>query len=281
MLKKIDKAKNFLSENTLLFRCPICHSSVTQKDYALICGEKHRFDLSKKGTLYFLKTHIQTDYDHQMFVHRQAMIQSGMYEVMLKKIVPYMDNKELVIDVGCGEGSFLTALSEASTAKQKIGFDISKEGVYLASNQPIEAFWCAADLTNLPFADSSADCILNIFSPSHYKEFERVLKPGGQVIKIVPESDYLKELRAAFFPNDEKKQSYSNQKVIDKFSESMDVIVDERITTVFDIPKARRLDLLEMSPLEWQADAKIKEELKKHPLEKITVDLRMLVGEIR
>ena len=28
--------------------------------------------------------------------------------------------------------------------------------------------------------------------------------------------------------------------------------VDERITYCFDIPEERRLDLLEMSPLEWQ-----------------------------
>lgn len=282
MLKKIDKAKKFLSENTSSFRCPICRSSFIQTDYALICTEKHRFELSKKGTLYFLKTHIQTEYDHQMFVHRQAMIKSGMYESMLKKLVPYMNDKELVLDVGCGEGSFLNALSEASTAKKKIGFDISKEGIYLATNQPAEeTFWCAADLTNLPFADHSVDCILNIFSPSHYKEFARVLKPGGQVVKIIPEAGYLKELRAAFFPNDQKKQTYSNQKVIEKFSESMKIIDNERVTTVFEIPEARRLDLLEMSPLEWQADPKIKAELQRNPLEKITVDLRMLVGEYR
>ncbi|MBP1047735.1 methyltransferase domain-containing protein [Enterococcus sp. BWM-S5] len=281
MLKKIDKAKEFLLENSQLFRCPICHSSFLQKDYALICTENHRFDLSKKGTLYFLKTHVQTDYDQQMFTHRQAMIKSGMYENMLAEIAPYMDGKEIVLDVGCGEGSFLTELSKLSTAKVKIGFDISKEGIYLATNQPVDAFWCAADLTNLPFADQSVDCILNIFSPSHYKEFERVLKPGGQVVKIVPETDYLKELRTAFFPNDQKKQTYSNQKVIDKFSESMKLIADKRLTTVFDIPEERRLDLLEMSPLEWQADPEIKAGLKKQPLKKITVDLRMLVGEIR
>lgn len=281
MLKKIDKARNFLTEHTELFRCPNCHSSFVQKEYALICTNNHRFDLSKKGTLYFLKTHIQTEYDHQMFVHRQAMIKSGMYEEMLAEIVPYMNGKEVVLDVGCGEGSFLNALSEASTAKHKIGFDISKEGIYLATNQPEDAFWCAADLTNLPFSDRSVDCILNIFSPSHYKEFERVLRPEGQVVKIIPEAGYLSELRASFFPDDEKKQTYSNQKVLDKFSESMKVIEDKRITTVFDIPKERRLDLLEMSPLEWQADSKVKASLKKQPLEKITVDLRMLVGKTR
>ena len=68
-----------------------------------------------------------------------------------------------------------------------------------------------ADLTNLPFANEGLDTILNIFSPSHYQEFRRVLKADGTVIKIIPEENY-KGITSGFYPNDEKKQSYSNQK---------------------------------------------------------------------
>ena len=48
------------------------------------------------------------------------------------------------------------------------------------------------------FAPASFDTILNLFSPSNYQEFDRILKPGGQVIKVVPAASYLKELRQAF-----------------------------------------------------------------------------------
>ncbi|MBL1229786.1 methyltransferase domain-containing protein [Enterococcus sp. BWB1-3] len=281
MRKKIDKAKAFLAENRQLFRCPICHKSFVQESYTLKCEENHQFDLSKKGTLYFLKSHNQSEYNHEMFSHRQVMIKSGMYRKMLEKLIPFVQEKENIIDIGCGEGSFLTELTHLGMSGTKIGFDLSKDGIYLASNQPIEAFWCAADLTNLPFADQSADCLLNIFSPSHYAEFQRVLKPNGLVVKIVPETGYLRELREAFFPNNQAKQSYSNEKVIEKFSQSLAVVADERITSVFEIPQKKRLDLLEMSPLEWQADPKIKEVLKQNPLEKVTIDLRMLVGRVR
>ena len=82
----------------------------------------------------------------------------------------FLKNKT-VVDVGCGEGSFLAELSQAGLSGLKIGFDLSKEGIYLASNQPIDAFWCVADLTNLPFANEGLDTILNIFSPSHYQNF--------------------------------------------------------------------------------------------------------------
>ena len=43
--------------------------------------------------------------------------------------------------------------------------------------------------------------------------------------------------------------------------------VDERITYCFDIPEERRLDLLEMSPLEWQVSQEV--ELQQRPLEKL------------
>jgi len=54
MLKKIDRGRQFLAENHQLFRCPVCQEEVKKSDNGLICKNNHRFDLSKKGTLYFL-----------------------------------------------------------------------------------------------------------------------------------------------------------------------------------------------------------------------------------
>lgn len=281
MLKKIERAQQLLKKEAAVFRCPTCHEPMHVEGVGLICQQRHQFDLSKKGTLYFLNHGVQTEYNKKMFTSRGKMIQSGMYAPVLNKIMYYLPQNKTVVDVGCGEGSFLAELSQAGLSGLKIGFDLSKEGIYLASNQPIDAFWCVAHLTNLPFANEGLDTILNIFSPSHYQEFRRVLKADGTVIKIIPEENYLKELRAAFYPNDEKKQSYSNQKVVQRFAEELAVEVDERITYCFDIPEERRLDLLEMSPLEWQVSQEVKAKLQQRPLEKITIDVRLLVGRKR
>ncbi|MBO0440454.1 methyltransferase domain-containing protein [Candidatus Enterococcus ikei] len=281
MLKKIDLARNFLETHQEQFLCPVCKQAFQLKNYSLICAENHQFDLSKKGTIYFLSHSIQTEYNKKMLVHRSKMIQSGMYLPLLEKIIDLMNLTGDTLDVGCGEGSFLSALSSMGLAGSKFGFDISKDGIYLASNQPIDAFWCVADLTNLPFADQSMDTVLNIFSPSHYQEFQRVLKKDGTVIKVIPETNYLKELRAAFYPEDEIKQTYSNEKVLAKFSKEMDVLANERVTFTFAIPKENRLDLLEMSPLEWGVAEHVKEELKRNPLSEITIDVRVLKGKVR
>lgn len=274
MLKKIERSALFLAKQHELFICPKCHREMMQREKSLVCMNGHRFDLAKKGTLYFLDHQIKTEYDNHMFAPRGRMIRSGMYRPVIEKISQLIQTGN-VLDVGCGEGSFLQQITQFIQNPVTIGFDIAKEGIYLASNQPIEAFWCVADLTNLPFADHSFDTILNIFSPSHYREFKRVMKPEGCVIKVVPQSGYLKELRAVYHPDGE---TYSNEAVIQRFEEELTIDQRERVTYEFDIPVENRLDLLEISPLEWQVSPEIKARLAEDPLKKITIDIEILKG---
>ena len=148
----------------------------------------------------------------------------------------------------------------------------------LATEQPIEAFWCVADMTNLPFNDQSISHLLNIFSPSHYEEFRRVLKSQGKIIKVVPEADYLKELRALFYENNEAKQSYSNEKVVTKFAEELTLVSQERLTYQFPVPKENQIDLLKMSPLSWGATAEAFAKAQENNVETITIDVLILIG---
>lgn len=278
MLKKIDRGKAFIRQHWQLFRCPICHQKMTANDSGLLCQQGHRFDVSKKGTVYFLQRQIQTDYDQEMFAPRQRMIKSGMYQPLIDELRLLLSPTEKVLDVGCGEGSFLNAVLQEKPAVA-VGFDIAKEGVYLATNQEIAAFWCIADLTELPFTDEGFTTILNIFSPSNYQEFQRVLQPGGQLLKVIPGADYLRELREAFYPDDPAKQRYSNQPVLEKFQQVYPEVEQVPIRYVFNIPENRRLDLLEMSPLEWGVSPEIKAKLKEEPLSSITIDLLLLIGK--
>ena len=279
MLKKIERGAMFIETQSDLFRCPTCHQMMHTQEKALVCLEGHRFDVSKKGTLYFLNHQIKTDYDREMFEHRRKLIVHGMYQPLLDLLQPFCQNQR-ILDVGCGEGSFLQQLNEQATLLPSVGFDISKEGIYLASDYGENVFWCVADLTNLPFQEDRFTTILNIFSPSNYQEFQRVLVDGGQLIKVVPRSGYLKELRAAFYPEDEKKQHYSNQAVVEKFQETFRESERQTLTYVFDIPESCQLSLLEMSPLEWGVSMEIKETLQKKPLKRITIDLDILIGRI-
>lgn len=279
MKKKIERGQEFVSTHAKLFACPICHEKMTSDQRGLICPNNHRFDVSKKGTLFFLQHQVKTEYDQDMFAARRKLIQGGMYTPLLEQLAQWLPDNGSILDVGCGEGSFLDLLLAQKSQKAAIGFDISKAGVYLATELNPAIFWCVADLTNLPFCQHRFDTVLNIFSPSNYQEFARILKPEGQLLKVVPGPKYLQELRQAFFPDDVNKQQYSNRLVQEKFTEAYDYTQEQKITYEFAIPEELRLDLLEMSPLEWSADAAQKEALKKHPLEKITVDLLLLRGQ--
>lgn len=55
--------------------------------------------------------------------------------------------------------------------------------------------WFVTDLSKIPLKDGSMDCILDIFSPAHYKEFQRLLSPNGYVVKVIPTKNHLREIR--------------------------------------------------------------------------------------
>ncbi|MBA5735303.1 rRNA (guanine-N1)-methyltransferase, partial [Escherichia coli] len=71
--------------------------------------------------------------------------------------------------------------------------------------------WTVADLANCPNQAETADVILNILSPSNYVEFKRLLKKDGFLLKVVPEANYLRELREFIYVDE--KSSYSNESV--------------------------------------------------------------------
>lgn len=278
MLKKIDWGKQFVAKNSHLFLCPLCQSQMSASPAGLVCQTGHRFDVSKKGTLYFLKKNIQSGYDRKLFTARRQLIKAGMYDGLLQKIREYIPANTTVLDVGCGEGSFFNNLAMEKNLTG-IGFDIAKDGVYLATEQPEPLFWCVADLTRLPFGPQVFDCVLNLFTPSNYSEFKRVLNSDGTLIKVVPRSGYLKELRQAFYPDDKKKQHYENKEVIHHFKEQFKLLKHHEITYSFDVPVENQLALLEMSPLEWGVSVTQKEQVAQKPLNKITIDLDLLIGK--
>lgn len=278
MLKKIDWGKNFVAKNSNLFLCPLCQSEMSPSPTGLVCQLGHRFDVSKKGTLYFLKKNIQSGYDRKLFTARRQLIKAGMYDGLLQKIREYVPANTTILDVGCGEGSFFNNIAIGKNITG-IGFDIAKDGVYLATEQPEALFWCVADLTRLPFGPQVFDSVLNLFTPSNYSEFKRVLKTDGTLIKVVPRSGYLQELRQAFYPDDKKKQHYENDEVIQHFKEQFKLLNHHEITYSFDVSSENQLALLEMSPLEWAVSAAQKDQVAKSSLNKITIDLDLLIGK--
>lgn len=274
-MKKIDTARLFLSNHLHLFRCPVCQKTfISSEGNQLACENNHAFDLSKKGTLHFLLKNSKSEYDRSMLLARQRIASIGFWHPMLDCLFPLIENKTgVTLDVGCGEGAHSAYLRTLGLKGPLIAFDISKEGVNLGAATYEDIFFLVADLAQSPFATTQFDTILNILSPSNYGEFDRLLKTGGQVIKVIPGKDYLKELRA-FQPKEN--QSYSNKDVKDKFSAHFPDMTEYRVRYSVALKDEQVADFLSMTPLGWHIETS---ENVRNDLHKITVDMVILVGK--
>ena len=263
-----------MNNNLSLFACPICQESMTiQEQGRMVCSANHSFDIAKQGYINMLTHGAASKYSKELFESRKMVIDSGIYDEVEDKIIELIAPAQTVLDTGCGEGSHLARIM-AEKKGIGVGIDIAKEGILAASRHYPEQIWCVGDLAKSPFEKSSFDAILNILSPANYEEFKRLLTPGGCVVKVVPQSGYLHELREQLYA-DSNKESYSNDQIVARFKESfMDVSV-KRIT--YTIPLAIELvpALLEMTPMGWH-----KKEGAAIHLNEITIDVDILVSRV-
>ena len=261
---------NYLS----LFACPICQESMTiQEQGRMVCSANHSFDIAKQGYINMLTHGAASKYSKELFESRKTVIDSGIYDEIEDKIIELIAPAQTVLDTGCGEGSHLARIM-AEKKGIGVGIDIAKEGILAASRHYPEQIWCVGDLAKSPFAKSSFDAILNMLSPANYEEFKRLLTPGGCVVKVVPQSRYLHELRAQLYA-DSDKESYSNDQIVARFKESFMEVSVKRIT--YTTPFATELipALLEMTPMGWH-----KKEGAAIRLNEITIDVDILVGRV-
>lgn len=289
MPKSILLDEALASQHEELLRCPICHNSMQFIDKkSLICTDKHCFDLAKQGYVNLLSHGVKTKYNKQLFEARKNLAQSGFFEPLNEKLcemITYdlnITGSLKIVDAGCGEGSHLANLQQKLwTSKGRkplgVGMDLSKEGIQMAARDYESLFWCVADLAQCPFQDQQFDVILNILSPANYSEFERILTDDGLIIKVVPEKDYLKELREIFYEETEK-QDYSNAKTVELFENHLKLlnVVPVRYTVTLNQPLIG--NLVHMTPLTWGAhEEQIEKVLQLEHLE-VTVDLALMIG---
>lgn len=282
-MNKIDKfyeIKNFM-------QCPRCGKKIRFHAGGLVCKKEHRFDISSKGYVNLLQENkVLKGYDGGFFQSRTRFLAAGYYNHIMHAVVEKVTDLAgssagepfVVIDAGCGEGYYSVNLAKRlEDAAQILAFDISADAIKLAAKNPEPVKWMVADITNIPVKEQTADCILDIFTPANYKEFARILKPEGTVIKVVPGANHMGQLRQAAAPLLRNK-SYSNEEVLDYFEQNFDLVERKLVTRTMPIGKEELLDLVRMTPLLFDVDL---HKLDLSGITEITVEAEALVGKVR
>ena len=279
-MKKKEQMAALVEGHAGMLRCSICGGAMhVEALKSLVCGNNHSFDFAKQGYVNMMTRPVKTQYDKNLFQHRRAFIlESGFYRKMHEEvsgIVSRLQGRPLVLDAGSGEGSHLDRILDGVDGVG-IGVDIAKEGIMLAAKYYPQSIWFVGDLAKLPIRDGSMDAIVNILSPANYVEFNRVLSSDGLVVKVVPESGYLKELREALY-KDTDRETYDNTGTVSLFEENYEIVERRRVTDEMTLDRTALEHLIEMSPLAWNhAPGELDDFIAADKT--VTLDLEILVG---
>jgi len=98
-----------------------------------------------------------------------------------------------VLDIGCGSGYLTARIADANPRGQTVGMDKDRGSIAVARRRDTSARFEVADAHDLPFEDSSQDCVIFGDVLEHFedpvpllREAARVIRPDGRVIVSVP-----------------------------------------------------------------------------------------------
>lgn len=286
-LNKKDRTVHWLNTHQAVnLSCIHCQEALELDSHSLVCTNGHRFDMAKQGYFFMARKASNTKYDASLFhSRREIILNTKLYRPLHEYIGQYLDGnyqKDIsMIDAGSGEGSHLWQMSRQvkDNEYRLIGVDLAKSAIQAATDYNGHMLSMIADLAELPVADQQIDIIFSIFSPSNYSEFERILKPEGELIKIIPNSGYLQEIRQALIDMEIGNiHPYSNEDVIEVFKTHYPEAKIKEIKATQKLTDSQLEDLVVMTPLTWQLSDEERQTLLTKLDGFITLDVTVLHG---
>lgn len=192
--------------------CPLDGQPLTASDRTWRCEQGHSFDVARQGYVNLLpvqnKRTLEPGDSKAMVAARQRFLNAGFYRRIAHAVCERalaclpVDGAGSVLDAGSGEGYYLRELAHGAGNHELalVGVDISKWAVLAAARQQQQARWVVGSNANLPVRPETLDLVLCLFGFPVYREFARVLKPGGQVLQLDAGPDHLRELREIIYP---------------------------------------------------------------------------------
>ena len=266
----------------MIFCCPTCGGPLERRESALVCPQGHSFDIARQGYVHLLpvqQMHAKVPGDtKQMVDARRRFLALGHYDAfrdaLCRLTAEHLPQGGAVLDAGCGEGFYTSALAQVAREKGggSAGIDISKFAVRAAAGRYKGIDFAVASLFHIPCAAESADVLTDVFAPIVPAEFRRVLKPGGVMILAVPGARHLygmKEvLYTAPYENEERDTDYEGFAFLGSESVRREITVEgaENIEALFS-----------MTPYYWKTDVAGGERLRRLDTLQTEIKFRFLV----
>lgn len=145
------------ADSKVYFQCPICTKSMDIQGNSLICRHGHCFDISRYGYVnLLLKSSPKTNYSKRSFDNRHQILEYGMYDVVLEKIIqftkvshlPFYRLFQMIVSCNLQINNSLTfckrklmlyinsLLQHLMVTKQVGLLQAHQQSVYLPSNSP-------------------------------------------------------------------------------------------------------------------------------------------------
>ena len=274
---------------TIILQCPVCRNPLLNSADGYKCSNSHTFDASREGYVNLLLVHKKNSKEpgdnKEIIQSRRRFLDLGLYNGISDGIneavannLPGPGNERAfnILDAGCGEGFYLKRLKEFLAQRPGTpapvgyyGVDISKFAVRKATQRDRTMDWFVAGIKDLPFAQSSIDLILNVFSPADFPEFSRVLTETGGLLIVSPGPRHLNGLREVIYPNArEHAPSTISEEAKQLFSLSSETRMNYQIELT---SREAIMDLLAMTPYFWNIDLKTKTRVE--TLDRLALDV--------
>ncbi|WP_315073493.1 putative RNA methyltransferase [uncultured Clostridium sp.] len=276
-----------MNNNTLLL-CPICKNEIIKDDLKKVykCNNNHTYDIAREGYVNLLISNQKRSKNpgdsKEMVRSRVEFLNRGYYkpvsdrinEIIIETLQKSDNNRLNIMDLGCGEGYYLTNLKnyidEKGIEADFYGMDVSKEAVRYASKANKECIFAVGNNFNIPAGDKSIDCLLSVFSPIDINECNRVLKDNGIFVRVLPRTNHLIQLRNIIYS-----EVHLNEKVYKADEHDNKYIKESNVTFDVNLNQEEILSLLKMTPHYWKSTQENKEKLQTYDSMVITIDMRI------
>jgi 23S rRNA (guanine745-N1)-methyltransferase len=233
--------------------CPHCALALTITSSSAICPTGHSFDRGRGGYLNLLvggrlgSTGTSGDTPDALAARRRFLT-AGHYAPVARALAHAVGTPPgPVLDVGCGEGYYLSQLD----AGEKYGLDVSKTAVQMAARTYAGTQFVVGTAYRLPVLDHSVGVVISVFAPHPFDEFTRVLQADGWWVTVTPGPRHLQEIRPAAQGESAKKVEERLERRSVPPAEAVSAL---HVEFVLDLDADAADDLFLMTPIRYAGD---------------------------